>query len=503
MGNKSHAWYIISVEDCVKAVQRILRDGLPRAYRNVEFRIGPATKWLSEADYSKKLETGKTDVCDDPTLIQGEDPRANLFVAAGVQACLHDRLFLDNLYEELELDWPCSARSYSFGERTGTSAFDIAFKTGGHIQTGVWPFTQRLLGVDRSKNRDARVFPNPDNAFTQWCESVQKILLRSSWTMPYQWSRAECYRQRRSVLTDLEIEYRRYRQKIDPTIRDEILPKLKHFHEMLAEVFWWSICTVEWARCCIDPDWFLAFYTEETTREVVDQRVGRDDEGGSLEDSRDEDEQEVPDRAGEVEDYIFRKEGDTWTVCFEGKPTTGLQHLTGMLYIRELLGNPHKPIPCLDLRKLSDKAPDGESRLSEETDNDTDNSAGVIKGIRYEDRDNTLDDDAVKSTHQRLVQLRTDLDKAKADGDEAAQTQIRTEIEKIQRYLASGQGLQGRLRKFPDKKDRARTSVRRNLTRAWDSLKNHDKALAAHLRKYISTGTSCTYSPDEKIVWRI
>ena len=66
------------------------------------------------------------------------------------------------------------------------------------------------------------------------------------------------------------------------------------------------------------------------------------------------------------------------------------------------------------------------------------------------------------------------------------------------RELTAATGLGRRARTQPNAAERARQSVTKALRDAIDRIERQDRALGAHLRHAIHTGTMCSYEPDPR-----
>jgi hypothetical protein len=72
---------------------------------------------------------------------------------------------------------------------------------------------------------------------------------------------------------------------------------------------------------------------------------------------------------------------------------------------------------------------------------------------------------------------------------------LEDEIEALTAELNRTAGLRGRIRTFAGPAERARTAVRKAISRALDAVEAGDPALAATLRLSVSTGYECCYTP--------
>jgi hypothetical protein len=121
---------------------------------------------------------------------------------------------------------------------------------------------------------------------------------------------------------------------------------------------------------------------------------------------------------------------------------------------------------------------------------DTDVSAARLAYLAepHESTQPVLDDEAVDALRDRAAELRRRLD----EGDGPRQ-ELEDEFDAITEHLLAGMGL-GDSRRFSDAGERARTSVRKAITRALERIERTAPDVANHLRERVSTGHQCRYS---------
>jgi tetratricopeptide (TPR) repeat protein len=107
----------------------------------------------------------------------------------------------------------------------------------------------------------------------------------------------------------------------------------------------------------------------------------------------------------------------------------------------------------------------------------------------HEGRQTLLDTEAVDSLRARITELRRDLDDEMGDRESAED-----ELEAISAQLLEAFGL-NESREFNDAGERARTSVRKAITRTIAKISTVDAALAGHLAQHVQTGHVCRYEP--------
>ena len=190
--------------------------------------------------------------------------------------------------------------------------------------------------------------------------------------------------------------------------------------------------------------------------------------------------------------YLFRREGDYWTLACNGK-VSRLRSLRGFDYIAELLRHPYEQIYVVDLAALG--VP-GEDRLSAEEVAEhglrVSGEAGVVPA---------LDRRAREDYRARWRELLVEEAAARRDNDPGRAARVQREIAMLTAQLAAVAGGSGCGRSGTSLKERARVNVRNCITGALRAVRVHDEALWRHLSNSIKTGSFCCYGPDRPVVW--
>jgi tetratricopeptide (TPR) repeat protein len=155
-----------------------------------------------------------------------------------------------------------------------------------------------------------------------------------------------------------------------------------------------------------------------------------------------------------------------WRIVVDGRATLYANQV-GFGYLAELVSRPGEECHVLDLATSG-------RLLSHLADHVTDDRAIEVYRRRAKQLTDLLDDD--------------DLSPVIAE-------QYREELVGLAAAVTSAIGLGGRLRRFPDNDERARTAVRKALMRAVDRVEVTEPELAQHLRSSLVTGVACRYSP--------
>jgi hypothetical protein len=191
--------------------------------------------------------------------------------------------------------------------------------------------------------------------------------------------------------------------------------------------------------------------------------------------------------------YLFRVEGDYWTVAYDSRPFH-LRDMRGLQYIERLLRRPHHDLHVLDLVALAPEAP---TRFT--TQDFTAHAFGVS---RLDETLPALDARARRAYVSRLRDLRTEQADATSNNDLGRASALQREIDFLAtQLLAASRPAGARCAATASPVERARVNVRNAITGALKAIAPHHAELARHLRNAIRTGTTCCYAPDRPLNW--
>jgi hypothetical protein len=165
---------------------------------------------------------------------------------------------------------------------------------------------------------------------------------------------------------------------------------------------------------------------------------------------------------------VLRHDHNRWIVD-DGERHVELPDLLGVGYLAELLTRPGEEVPALELVGGAD-----------------------VEGSSHE----VIDDRALRAYRRRVVEIDGQLETARRDGRRRRVADLEREREALRHELSSVLARSGRARRFTVSAERARTAVRKAITRAIDVVGASAPDLSEELRATISTGTTCTYRPD-------
>ncbi|MFB9556663.1 ATP-binding protein [Streptomyces roseoviridis] len=177
----------------------------------------------------------------------------------------------------------------------------------------------------------------------------------------------------------------------------------------------------------------------------------------------------------------FRRNGEVWRLTFEGR-TVHLPDAKGLRDLHVLLSLPGQDIAAVRLL------------------NPDDDSVATAHGLGA---DEVLDEEARRCYRRHLERLETEIDRAVERGDDARAAAYDRERAALLDELRRHAGLAGRPRRLGDPRERARKNVTARIRDTLRRLDDQHPALAAHLRRTISTGTLCRYTPDQEIRWHL
>jgi tetratricopeptide (TPR) repeat protein len=184
---------------------------------------------------------------------------------------------------------------------------------------------------------------------------------------------------------------------------------------------------------------------------------------------------------------LFRREGDYWSVSFEGH-TVRVRDLKGMRYLARLLAEPGREYHVLDL-------------VAAETGSDAQADSSQAAGLPRSalgDAGQGLDAQAKDAYRRRLAEIDQDIEQARAIGDAERAAQAEAERDFLVQELARAFGLGGRERRAASASERARAAVTRAVRQAITRITEHHPQLGQHLSHTIRTGTYCAYVPDPR-----
>ena len=180
----------------------------------------------------------------------------------------------------------------------------------------------------------------------------------------------------------------------------------------------------------------------------------------------------------------FRREGDYWTIAFDGQ-VVRMRDAKGLGYLARLLRHPHREFHVLDL--LTGDAPRGATARPDGLRAAT-TDAGVV-----------LDEPAKHAYRGRIAELEAEVEQSRRWNDPERAARAEAELDALTRELAGALGLGGRDRRAASDSERARASVTKAVRGAVRRLEAQHPELGRHLSVAVRTGTFCSYDPDPRL----
>jgi hypothetical protein len=207
-----------------------------------------------------------------------------------------------------------------------------------------------------------------------------------------------------------------------------------------------------------------------------------------------------PEAVAGVSGNLFRREGEFWTVRYEGSAAR-FKDVKGLRYLAQLLGDPGREFHAVDLG-----AADGQTQQPAPTAGRARAGTGELP-VRPDlgDAGELLDATAKAAYKARLDELAAELEEAERFSDPGRTAAAAAEREFLVRELARAVGLGGRDRRAASHAERARLNVTRAIRAAIANLGRANPALGRHLAATIRTGRYCSYTPDPRapITWEL
>lgn len=202
-----------------------------------------------------------------------------------------------------------------------------------------------------------------------------------------------------------------------------------------------------------------------------------------------------PTQTSQIPDRTFRREGEYWTISYEGQ-VVRIKHCKGLLYIAHLLANPGKEFHVIDLVGFAQSEhchlANGQA------------GSGLSSGL-HSDAGPALDASSKASYRERLRDLRQELDEASSMGDSGKTAKAQEEIAFLSRELVRAVGLGGRDRRVGSEAERARLRVTNVIRSAIRKTAKQHPALGRYLSNSLRTGNFCSFEPDGRspASWRL
>jgi len=203
--------------------------------------------------------------------------------------------------------------------------------------------------------------------------------------------------------------------------------------------------------------------------------------------------------AAEVSRNLFRREGEYWTIRFDGS-VARLKDAKGLRYLAQLLADPGREFHAADLAAADGPA----ARPAVPGAREAARAGGLRARPDLGDAGALLDARAKAAYKARLCELAAELAEAERCNDAGRAARAGAERDFLVGELARAVGLGGRDRRAASHAERARLNVTRAIRAAMANLARASPPLGRHLAATVRTGRYCSYTPDPRapITWQ-
>jgi TolB-like protein/Tfp pilus assembly protein PilF len=171
-------------------------------------------------------------------------------------------------------------------------------------------------------------------------------------------------------------------------------------------------------------------------------------------------------------DNVFIKNGSLWEWSFEGQQGY-LPEVKGYQDILRLIAHPGQLFHCTELM-----------------------DAAVI-----EQGEQLLDVEAKRQYQKKIREIHSEISDAESCNDYVRSATLHKEYDTLVDHLTRSFGIRGAVREAGGTVERARSAITWRIRSAISKIEKASPSLGKHLSNSIKTGTFCTYSPEQTIVW--
>jgi hypothetical protein len=205
---------------------------------------------------------------------------------------------------------------------------------------------------------------------------------------------------------------------------------------------------------------------------------------------------------------IFRRDGNSWTIQFEGK-IIPKPDADGWFYIAQLLRCPKRVLSAFDLRELHvawGADPTGwlrSNRVQELLAAEGQEAADRPDALHLQAKDSgdLIDKAGRKKFKKELSELTKRHEYALQQGDEGAATEFAEEIKQIKSFMREGTRPSRKRVMLSDENKKANDAVRNAIERVLGDLADAHSELSEHFRKYLKYGGTYCYFPQPSVEW--
>lgn len=199
------------------------------------------------------------------------------------------------------------------------------------------------------------------------------------------------------------------------------------------------------------------------------------------------------------EDSLFRREGDYWTISYDGQ-IARLKVTRGLHCLACLLSHPRREFHVSELiAELAD------ARVLATVKTGGQRDSGLLVTSSYAQSLGPILDARSKNEYRcRLDQLREELEETERFNDLERGARVQDEMNFIATQIASAVGLGTRDRPTGSAAERARSAVTKRIKESITKIEEIIPSLGRHLAARIKTGYFCSYNPypDHTVAWK-
>lgn len=207
------------------------------------------------------------------------------------------------------------------------------------------------------------------------------------------------------------------------------------------------------------------------------------------------------DSAAEIQQKnVFRKEGPTWTIVYEGIKLRGLRG-KGLEEIHYLIIHREKIFHTDELaRQVDGQMPE---MPYQEYDQRSDDTSRESQEKDFVDHRDIIFGESVEKMKEHYYYLKQEIREAENDNDLGRKDKAEKEFAEFNAHYSSYFGKNGRSRRFIDTSTKTKNRICKRIERALDSIKEEDEKTWRHLIRALAPINSFfhSYQPDRDINW--
>lgn len=202
----------------------------------------------------------------------------------------------------------------------------------------------------------------------------------------------------------------------------------------------------------------------------------------------------------EMAENCFFREGEPWRVRFKGKKPFILLPSKGCTYLQQLLSEPNKEHPILEIADNIAQA-NCESEINKLSHTELKEGFQVSNNPALSSYDTLSDIDSLKDYRLKLKEIDVEIEDAKRNANEYLLNKSEEEKADIIRHINGIIDHKGNLRAVNNKKKNLQDSFRSAVKNTIDKIKEFDLELAEHLTSSIEFGSAPIYKTEETFDW--